>query len=43
MIGNKLGALKAATEGNYRWIMLAMMAAELALLAVLVVLEVLHR
>lgn len=43
MIGNKFGALKAAMEGSYRWLMLGMMAIELALLAVLVVLEVLHR
>lgn len=43
MIGNKRAAIKAAMEGNYRWIMLAMMGAELALLALLVVLEILHR
>lgn len=43
MIGNKLGALKAAMEGSYRWLMLGMMAIELALLAVLVILEILHR
>lgn len=43
MIGNKLGAIKAAMEGQYRWLMLGMMAVELALLAVLVVLEALHR
>ncbi len=43
MIGNKLGAVKAAMEGSYRWLMLGMMALELALLAVLVILEVLHR
>jgi hypothetical protein len=30
-------------EGSYRWLMLGMMAIELVLLAVLVVLEVLHR
>lgn len=43
MIGNKLAAMKAAMEGSYRWLMLGMMAIELALLAVLVVLEILHR
>lgn len=43
MIGNKAGALKAAMEGSYRWLMLGMMAIELVLLAVLVVLEVIHR
>lgn len=43
MIGNKLGAIKVAMEGSYRWLMLGMMAIELALLAVLVVLEILHR
>jgi hypothetical protein len=43
MIGNKLAAIKAATEGSYRWLMLGMMAVELLLLAVLVVLEALHR
>lgn len=43
MIGNKLAAMKAAMESQYRWLMLGMMAMELALLAVLVVLEILHR
>lgn len=43
MIGNKLAAIKAAMESQYRWLMLGMMATELALLAVLVVLEILHR
>jgi len=43
MIGNKLGAIKAAMEGSYRWLMLGMMAVELVLLAVLVVLEAIHR
>lgn len=43
MIGNKVGALKAAVEGSYRWLMLGMMAIELALLAVLVILEIVRR
>lgn len=43
MIGNKLAAIKAATEGNYRWVMLALMCVETILVATLVVLEVLHR
>ncbi len=38
-IGKKVGALKAATDSNYRFVMLFMMLLELVLLAVLVVLE----
>lgn len=43
MIGNKVAAVKAAMEGSYRWLMLGMMAIELALLAVLVILEIVRR
>lgn len=42
-IANKLVALKAATDGAYRFIMLGMMVVEIGLLVTLVVLEALHR
>lgn len=43
MIGNKMAAIKAATDGAYRFIMLGLMIVEIGLLVVLVVLEALHR
>jgi hypothetical protein len=43
MIGKKIEALKAATDSNYRLLMLLLMLLELGLLAWLVALEALHR
>jgi tRNA threonylcarbamoyladenosine modification (KEOPS) complex Pcc1 subunit len=43
MIGDKLAALKAAMEGSYRWVMLALMIVETILVATLVVLEIVRR
>ena len=43
MIGNKVAALKAAMDSNYRFVMLGMMLVELGLLAWLVALEAMHR
>ena len=43
MIGRKLSALKAATDSNYRFVMLVLMVAELGLLGWLVYLEGTHK
>lgn len=42
-IRNKTNIVKQAIDGSYRWLMLAMMAIELILLAWPVALEALHR
>jgi hypothetical protein len=42
-VGQKLAALKAATDSNYRFVMLFLMLVEIGLLFVLVALESLHR
>jgi hypothetical protein len=46
MIGSKWAAIKAATDGSYRFIMLGLMLIEIAMLGVLVGIElygVVHR
>jgi hypothetical protein len=42
-VGNKLMAIKAATDGAYRFIMLGFMIVEITLLGVLVWIEATHK